>query len=209
MAAISTVQDTFPGTTLNAIWAASDANASVNNGLTIAHPASSTAYSNIYTPTYYDATSSYSLSWMTSAGNQALVSYQVYPLILFAGTGTDSNANVSFILNQNNLSANIDDGTSSAQYGTIPYSAGLHRYFKIEESGGTTYWYTSPDGQHFSELYSVANPITMTSLRVLTMVGSYNAEATSTSATWAEVGYFGPVGPPIKLSQSVTRAAYY
>lgn len=209
MAKVATIQDQFPGSSFAGTWTASGAAVTCSNGLNISLPSGSTAYSYLKSATTYDCTASNSVVYLTSAGNQALASLEVFPVKWFLGGGTDANSNVCFHINQNSLSASIDNGTSISYNGAVTYSTTLHKYFMLQESGGTTYWYTSADGQHFKLLYSVSNPITLTACTLFMQAGTYASEATSTNADWAETGFGGPVRPAVERLQAVGRAAFY
>lgn len=209
MAKVSTIIDAFPGTSFSSFWYTFSANTTCNNELLITHPASSATYDGLVSQATYDATSSYSIAWLTNAGNQSLVSLEVYPVQWFLGGGANSNSQVAFYINQNSLSAAIDTGSGIVLHNTITYNANLHKYFMLKETGGTCYWYTSSDGQHFTLFYSVADPITLTSIVVQVFGGTYNSEASGTTLTWQSVGLYGPVGAAKVHKQSVKRAAYF
>jgi hypothetical protein len=209
MAKVATIQDQFPGTSFAATWNAFNAQTTCNNGVVITHPASSATYSGITSATTYDATSSFAVTWLTSAGNQSLTSLEVFPVQFFLGGGTDSNSNVAFYINQNNLSASYDTGAGTQFKNTTTYNPALHRYFRLSESGGTLTWATSPDGQRFTTFYSVADPITLTAVTVQLFAGTYASEASGTTITYAQIGFYGPVARPKDIKQAVKRAAYY
>ena len=209
MAKTATLQDTFPGSTFNATtWAAFNNMTCSNKALATVN-ASTTVYCVLQTQVTMDATNSTAVSWLTSAGNQALVSLEVYALQFFLGGGTNGNSNVAFYINQNSLSASYDTGAGIVKGATATYDATKHKYFQIAESGGTVTWSTSADGQHFTTMYTHADPITLTAITVQLVAGTYQNEASGTTVTWAEVGSYGPVGPAVKKVQSLTRAAVY
>jgi hypothetical protein len=47
---------------------------------------------------------------------------------------------------------------------TLPYVPERHRWLRLREEAGTTYWETSPDGDAWEVLYSQANPFILTAL---------------------------------------------
>jgi hypothetical protein len=47
---------------------------------------------------------------------------------------------------------------------SVPYVPTRHRWLRLREQGGTTYWETSPDGQAWEVLYSQANPFVLTAV---------------------------------------------
>ncbi len=209
MAATSTVIDTFPGTSFSGTWFTFNAQATCANGVVITHPASNTTYAGIGTNAQYSLAGSYSVSCLTNAGNQSLVSWEVYPLQLFGGTGTDSNSQVAFYLNQGTLNVLYNNGVTQTITGGVTYNPGLHHYFLISESGGTTSWFTSPDGQHWNSFFSITDPFTETAVTIQLFAGTYASEATGTTATWSEVGGYGPITLPRGQRQAVKRAAFF
>lgn len=64
---------------------------------------------------------------------------------------------------------------------SVPYNATTHRYWRIRESGGTTFWETAPEpaiGGAFvwTALFSMANPIAMTAVKAVMLVGCFGAD---------------------------------
>lgn len=51
-------------------------------------------------------------------------------------------------------------------------SIGTYQWFRIRESGGTTYWDASSDGKTWTNINSVSNPITVTSMYIFGYCGS-------------------------------------
>jgi hypothetical protein len=54
-------------------------------------------------------------------------------------------------------------GALSHPYST-PYDPGRHRWLRLREQGGVTYWETSPDGVAWEVLFSQANPFVLTAV---------------------------------------------
>lgn len=208
MAKTSTISDAFPGSSFSATWNAYNSMTCSNEALATVS-AAVTAYCVLQTATTYDATSSYALSWLTSAGDQTMTSLEVYALQLFLGGGANANSNVAFYLNQGTLRASYDTGAGLNTVASVAYDPALHRFFQISESGGTVTWATSADGQHFKTLGTAADPITLTAVTVQLVAGHYTTQATDTTVTWASAGLYGPAGPPRQKLQAVRRAAYF
>jgi hypothetical protein len=70
----------------------------------------------------------------------------------------------------------------ATQIASTAYVADNHRFLRIREASGTTYWDYSADGITWTNLTSQANPITMTALEVAIEAGTYASEASDTSA---------------------------
>ncbi|HST57143.1 MAG TPA: hypothetical protein VLK84_00555, partial [Longimicrobium sp.] len=60
---------------------------------------------------------------------------------------------------------------------SIPYDERLHRWLRLRERGGFTYWETSPDGTEWNTVARAANPITLTAVKLATGAGTYGAVA--------------------------------
>lgn len=115
---------------------------------------------------------------LVSAWDQDLVSYGCY-FTLFL----DSSNLVYFFVSNDTIYAYrvvalVYDSVS------MPYDPSTHKYLRIRESGGTTYREYSSNGYTRNELKSLANPITMTALKVELMVGTDSAEASTTTAIY-------------------------
>lgn len=209
MAKTATVQTLFPGTSTPSGWFTSPGSGTItfSNQVSFNFPATTVTNEDLGTNSTYDATSSYALTFMTSAGNQSLATLGVFPLQLFLGGGTNSNSNVAFYLNQNTLAATYDTGSGRTVQASSAYNPAFHKYFIISESGGTLTWSTSPDGQHLSTFAQKADPITLTAItyQIFCQIGS---EATSTAVTFASVGFWGPVPRARELLQGVQRGVY-
>lgn len=113
----------------------------------------------------YDATGSSATIKVIDAGNQILDTYYFYPLALIIWSG-----NFDMVLwdidKTKGIAAFKRISGSYTQIGSADtYDADKYRYLKIRESGGTTYWDYSSDGINWTNFTSVANPITMTTIR--------------------------------------------
>lgn len=67
---------------------------------------------------------------------------------------------------------------------SVTYSAVTHLYWRIRESGGTTFWDTSADGSSYINQASVANPIALTNLFVLISGTSFGVDISPTPFIW-------------------------
>ena len=104
---------------------------------------------------------------------------------------------LGFYLNQNLLSAIYRVAGTNNFSTAVTYNPAVHVYFRIRESGGTTFWETSPNGHAWAAFFSVADPIAVTSLFVAPIdVGTYNIEATATTAILDNINVV-PALPPV------------
>lgn len=130
--------------------------------------------------TTYDLTASFaSIQYIGhDAGATSIPSFESYPLNL-----TDSGTNALMIILQ------VSGGAfqvrsyqkvsgASTQLATETYNAARHRWFRIREAGGTTYWEYSSNGRTWVTMHSKATPITITALRFGVMLGTWQAEGT-------------------------------
>jgi hypothetical protein len=60
---------------------------------------------------------------------------------------------------------------------SIPYDERLHRWLRLRERGGFTYWETSADGTEWVTIARAPNPITLTAVTLATGAGTYGAVA--------------------------------
>jgi hypothetical protein len=180
----ATLTDTFPGTSLSALWAASGTVA-VNNQLTVTLPASTAAYSGIASAAQYDLTASSVVTQMPNAGNQSLASLEAYPMqLLAAGSGSNT---LSWFAH-NGVIAPFCKLAGTNTFGpNVSYVPATHQWFRIRESGGTIYWDTSPDAQGWTNQWSAAAPFSVTSVQVQLQAGTYASEATASAVVLGNV----------------------
>lgn len=70
---------------------------------------------------------------------------------------------------------------------TAAYNATNHRWWRIRESGGTTYWDTSTDGLTWTNFTSTANPITLTIVKYAYFAGTLASIASPGAAIFDNV----------------------
>ncbi len=177
--------DTFPGVALDSTkWTNSIGAVSVSgNIVSLNTPLNSTQYSDFDSGSggvqqFYNLTSSYSEVQVVSAGNQALASWEVFPIQLFK----DSSNLVRWYITGGNISALKTVGGSGSTVATASYVAATYKYLRIRESGGTIFWDYSADGITWSNFTSLANPFAVTALYVELSAGSFSGEASSTAS---------------------------
>lgn len=131
----------------------------------------------------FNLTGSYVASQLVNAGDQALTSLEAYPIHLAVSSDT-TNA-VSIMITGNTIYARKKLASVSSTVGsTIPYDSAVHKYFRIRESGGTTYWDYSTDNSSWSNIASATNPITVTSILEQIITGTWQAEASTTTVIY-------------------------
>lgn len=122
----------------------------------------------------FDLTASYAFSQLVDAGNQAITSLEVYPLELVSGTNA-----LAVMVNLNTVYARKKIAGSYTTVGsTVAYNSTTMKWFRIRESAGTTYWeYASDPTGSWTQIASVANPITITALTGGITIGTWQAES--------------------------------
>lgn len=178
MALISTLTDNFDDNSLDgAKWTDGGGTAETNQQLEITTTTAANNVRGIYSNSLYDATGSSMSIKVVDAGNQDLVTYRCYPCWLYI-SGLE---NIFLYINQNTIYAAYGNYGSGTTVASTAYVAASHKYFRIREASGTTYWDYSADGISWSNLGSVANPYTMTNFEV--DIGTFtNSELSTTVA---------------------------
>ena len=207
MAKMATLQDPFTANALNAaLWSSFTGGTSTlsysEQGASANLPAVATSSDNgtIYSNSTYDLTGSYLAAHITTVPNPATGAY----------------ANLQGQIDGNNLVGwLIQSGTLAARYvvtGTIttlvsfPYSPSLHAFWRIRESGGTTFWDTSPDGTNWTNRASAANPITETLLLAQFSASCFEAEISPGSFVLNDLNVFPAIVYPQANENGPVRA---
>lgn len=127
---------------------------------------------------------------LVNAGNQSIVSLEVYPVQFY----TDSNNNVFWLVAGGAISAYKRVGGVTTQLATTTYLTNVHKWLRLREQSGTTYWEYSENGTTWVTFHSAANPIPVVSGYIEISTGTWQAEAQTTTAkldnfnvtTWQE-----------------------
>ncbi len=115
---------------------------------------------------------------LVNAGNQALASFQVFPVLV----EVDSNNRLTWQVSGNIIYAQtIIAGSTTNVYSTA-YSSATHKYFKIRERFGITYWEWSTDGESWTIVYQLTTPLDITNVNVQIQIGTYAVEGSTTTA---------------------------
>jgi hypothetical protein len=99
-------------------------------------------------------------------------------------------------LNARRMLAGANSGTGTA----VPYNPVAHAWWRIRESGGTTFFDTSPDSVNWTNFWSVANGMVVTAMWLSFSCGYYGTET-------ADNGYVDYVNSPAPLGFTIGRKA--
>lgn len=137
-------------------------------------------YVSISSISTYDLTGSYAFCQVVDAGNQGITSWEVYPIYLIA----DANNKVFIRIATNTVQPIKVVANVTTNVGTgVTYNPATMKYFRIRESGGTTFFdYAADPTGTWTNIASLANPITLTALTAEILVGTWQAETLQTSA---------------------------
>lgn len=139
----------------------------------------------------FNLTNSYIVNKLVDAGNQSIGSWEVYPI--YAYVDGDSSTQYFFYISENTLRAYKKVGGSNTVLASTTYNSANHKWFRIRESGGTTYFDTSADGGIWNNFASTANTFDLTQLVVGSEVGTWSSEASTTTATFDNFNVWHPV----------------
>ena len=201
MALASTVVDSFNDGTAASFWAPFGVYSEAGGELRLSSTAGTTNYAGYETSAGYDLTGNYVLARLLTAGNQALTSWQCKP----CEVKIDANNTLAFYVNNGNIVLQKQVATVYADVrADTAYSASAHRWFRIRESGGTTYADYSADGVDWTNYTSLANPFAMTNLILEMSAGTYNAEGSGTFAIMDSFNILPTGTPRIKAGNGMS-----
>ena len=188
---IGTLSDPFHATTENgALWGFDNGSVTyAAGGVTLASTANTAGSGGgIVSLHPYNLTGGQLSMRLENAGNQALVSWNVQVCTM---GDVDNANNLAFLVNQNIITAYYNINSVTTNITTVAYSTTAHKYFRIRENAGTTYWETSSDGNFWALLTSHANPFTYASsspyLFVILNSYDYGGTDAATSAVFDNV----------------------
>ena len=189
----ATLVDPMHGSSLNAtLWVGNGTISESASGLLFTNPASYTGYTNIVSNGFYDMTGSSFSVRVVDPGLQSIFSWEIQ---LQVQDATNAN-NLQFLLNKNSLLIQYKVAGATTNPTFLSYNPALHKYWRIREAGGTTFWDWSTDGLSWTNIYSHANVIPVTALQAKLTAGTYNAETTATTVTYDNFGVV-PVPPAL------------
>lgn len=184
--AASTLSDDWSSGTIQSKWSNwSNGQGSVDHGQLRIASALAGNYVGLDSNT---ATSPYSLlgssvrSLLVDAGNQSLASWEVFPVTV--KKDSDVSTALQFDVTGGNVLARVTSANTYTTLRSAPYDPRADRYFRIAEQNGTTYWDMSADGVHWVNFTSASNPFDLSAVRIGTMVGTWQAEGSTTAAVF-------------------------
>ena len=182
----ATLQDGFPGTTLNtALWTpVRTGTVVVNDGLSLTGTASSATYAGIKSNTIYDLTSSEIFIELADAGTQAATTQALLEVRNTAGTG----ALQLIVQNGNLIKAQNELNGTYTSLATAAYNATGMKWLRLREASGTVYFeYAATLAGMWTTLYSAGDPFGLTAVYVLVQQGSYGAADPVATSRWANL----------------------
>lgn len=146
---------------------------------------------------------------IVNAGNQTLAGFEFYPLQVYANT--DASANAIWLISGNNLMVYTKGaGTMTWRWATT-FDINAHKYLRLRESGGTTYWGYSADGSTWTEPFSIANFFNVTNVQLEITVGTWEAEASDSTAIVDNLNILpgdAPITPPAPVTVTADRVPF-
>lgn len=187
MSLFSTLSDPFTATVLNlTLWAQTLAGSMVatfvSSGASLDFPASTTSscYASILSNRSYDLTGvavSVQIIATPTSASGVDTSMWVY-------TGSTTTNAARFVLEAGTLYAQYWSGGVKNTPNSIAFNATTMAYWRIRTSGGTMFWDYSSDGGSWTNLTSVANPFTVTSLLFMMEALSNGTASSPGSFKW-------------------------
>jgi len=91
----------------------------------------------------------------------------------FLGAGPDDSNRVMIVVNTGLIRAGYWLTGAFTTLTTCPYEPVAHRWWRLRESRGTTWWEVSADGERWTVLFSRANPLSLASCVLTIGAGTY------------------------------------
>lgn len=178
MAKTATLSESFGTGSYNGSFVGTGNLSTAGNRLEVQYIAGSANYSNITSLAFYDLTNSYIQIEVIDAGNQALVSFEAYPIFAYA----DVNNSVFWIITNGGLAAYKRVGAVNTLITTTAFVLATHKFLRIREDGGVVYFDYSPDSVTWTNLTTelVSNLFDITSVKIRIEAGAYAAEVSGT-----------------------------
>jgi len=189
---IATLVDSFTTNDLSALWGNSVGTVTWSTGQVAIK--CDTSYDS-----YLEASSTYDL---TSSAMYAKVSPYIAgsaATSILLGVSTGNNLLFGYAGGSLGVYGNINGNQTNLF--TTTYSATSHAWWRVRESGGTTYFDTSPDGTTWSNQYSVADYVfgfPLTELNATIQAGDYGSDPAGYSYVYA-IGTGGTTAAPADL----------
>ncbi len=179
MALISTLTDNFNDNSIDAakwgtVLSGGMTVEEINNQIEIDSVIDIYAYGQLRSLVGYDLTGSAQTIKIIDVGNQSLLYWTVY----FESRSTTT-GKFRWLINDGNIT--IVSQTSGTVRWTDTYVANTYRWLKIRESGGNIYYDYSADGVNWTNAYSEAVEITITSMQAYLWADIEAAASTTTA----------------------------
>jgi hypothetical protein len=183
-AALSTYSDAFDQNSLGASWTQTTAGSATMSysvaGAVCTFPASSTSATigRVLSKSAY-----------TLIGSSGYLGVLTTPLVTTSADGEfrlslDANNWVRWVEEAGTLYAQYMIAGSRTTATSFAYNSTTHKFWRMNESGGTVFWDTSSDGSSWTNQGSVANPITLTALQVYIAGSCFQNEISPGTYTW-------------------------
>lgn len=99
----------------------------------------------------------------------------------------DASNQVFITIANGNVGAIQNVGGSLTGLAFITYDANLHRWFRVREAAGTTFWEVSANGVFWILIHSAANPIALTDVTLLIAADTFSSLGTTKIVTFGQV----------------------
>jgi hypothetical protein len=180
---LATLRDDFSGTTIDTTkWALEGAAGSVTEGSGVLTMQVTATYTAVGAIAPWQLTGSSVVVQITpppinaSNSQQAGISLQI-------AQGSDASGSIGVNIggSANNLTPFYYDTSGIAHFQTQASLPGSPCWVRIRESGGTTFWDSSPDGVAWTNWFSMANPVATASVYPQLWAGHFSTGADSTA----------------------------
>lgn len=183
MAATSSFSDNFNDNSRSASWETTLSNDGTqvfeqNGQVEITHTAVA-QYNTLSTVSTYDLTGSNFFVEVTDVGNQSLTSHETQLTAYI-----DGNNKTWITIINNTVQVYKLVATVQTQLKQVTWDRRQHRWIRIREASGTTFWETSanPTLEGWTLLHSVSNPLTITAVKMALVSGCFSNEASATGS---------------------------
>lgn len=157
----------------------------LNNGQVEITAGPEAEYYGINTQYGFDLTGSYASCELVDAGNQSLTKVEVTP-VEFTNL-IDRNDSMKISVENGTVYCFKVVNTVATNLYNVAYNSSVHKFFRIRESGGTTYWEYSTNGTSWTTMYSEANPFEITRLEYQFYAGFWDTDVSGTTAIFDNV----------------------
>ncbi len=144
---------------------------------------SGTGGASLSTAERYDMSGASFVTEMTSAGAQE-AGLQAYP----AEFQIDSNNRVFLVIGNGFIGTYQTVAGVTTDHGFTAYNAVTHRWFRLREASGTTYWEAGADGVSWTTLASAANPIDVTDVTLIVGADTFLTLGSTKTVSISRVG---------------------